>query len=52
MKTRYIHIAKGKVLVFYVKAAAEQYRQAFGGVVITTLCTTKENLDRLVEIYS
>lgn len=52
MTTRYIHIAKGKVLVFNVKAAAEQFRQAFGGVVITTLSPTKENIQRLVEIYS
>jgi hypothetical protein len=52
MQKRYIHIAKGKVLVFFVKAAADNFQKAFGGVVITTLSPTKENIQRLVEIYS
>ena len=39
--------SNGKVLTFFVKAVAEQFRAAFGGVVFTQqVLETKETVDQ------
>jgi hypothetical protein len=48
---KYILITKnGKIMQFYIKAAAETYRAAYGGTIVATF-PTKENIARIKETY-
>ena len=33
----------GKVFTFFIKALAEQFQQAYGGIIVTNSILTKEN---------